>query len=107
MTLQESVRTCFAEYADFSGRAGRPEDGWLALFIFVMSPLLSTISSVANSLFWLAIFLPVLAAAIRRLHDTRRSGWWMLLSFIPVLGSIVLIVFLAKERKPEASPLEA
>ncbi|WP_200909146.1 DUF805 domain-containing protein [Aliiroseovarius crassostreae] len=44
---------------------------------------------------WLATVLPYLAAATRRLHDTSRSGWWLLLGFVPLIGGIILIVFLA------------
>ena len=55
------------------------------------------------SLLWsLATLLPGLAAAVRRLHDTNRSGWWMFIALIPLVGSIILIVFLAQDTK---SPL--
>ena len=50
-----------------------------------------------NAIFSLAILLPGLAACSRRLHDTGRSAWWILISFIPIVGLIVLIVFLAQK----------
>jgi len=49
---------------------------------------------------WLALFIPSLAAAIRRLHDTSRSGWWLLIGFVPFVGWIILIVLLAAEPTP-------
>jgi uncharacterized membrane protein YhaH (DUF805 family) len=51
----------------------------------------------------LGLFLPGLAVTIRRLHDTSRSGWWFLLSILPLIGSIVLLVFLASDTKLETN----
>jgi len=106
MTFQESIRVCFSKYADFSGRAGRSEYWWFFLFIVVVSLAASMIGHVLSGLFSLATLLPSIAVATRRLHDTGRSGWWQLICFVPVIGIIVLIVFLAQEGKPqEASVL--
>lgn len=54
-------------------------------------------AGVLGNIWSLVIFLPTLAAGVRRLHDTDRSGWWLLLMFLPVIGAIVLIVFLAQK----------
>ncbi len=102
MTFQESVRTCFSKYADFTGRAVRSEYWWFALFVVVVSLALSLLSNVASSVFGLVTILPSIAAATRRLHDTNRSGWWQLISLVPIIGAIVLIVFLAQEGKAAA-----
>lgn len=99
MTFQESVRTCFTKYVDFNGRASRSEYWWFALFVLVVSIVLAQVNYTLSTLFSLAVLLPSLAAAARRLHDTGRSGWWQLVAFVPVLGTIVLIVFLAQETK--------
>jgi len=99
MTFQESITTCFKKYADFNGRASRSEYWWFALFIVIVSIVLSMISNEVSGLFSLATLLPSIAAAARRLHDTNRSGWWQLIAFIPIIGWIVLIVFLAQEGK--------
>lgn len=99
MTFQESITTCFKKYADFNGRASRSEYWWFALFIVIVSIVLSMISNELSGLFSLATLLPSIAAAARRLHDTNRSGWWQLIAFIPIIGWIVLIVFLAQEGK--------
>jgi uncharacterized membrane protein YhaH (DUF805 family) len=100
MTFQESITTCFRKYADFSGRASRSEYWWFMLFYFLASAACSIISQVVGGLFSLAILLPMLAAASRRLHDTNRSGWWQLIALLPIIGFIVLIVFLAQESRP-------
>ncbi|MEO6897449.1 MAG: DUF805 domain-containing protein [Caldimonas sp.] len=107
MTFQESIRTCFSKYADFTGRAVRSEYWWFALFVVVVSLALSLLSNVASSVFGLATIVPSISAATRRLHDTNRSGWWQLISLVPIIGVIVLIVFLAQEGKPQAASLAA
>jgi uncharacterized membrane protein YhaH (DUF805 family) len=99
MTFQESIRICFKKYADFTGRAGRPEYWWFILFIIVAGLAASMISDVLGAVFSLATLLPSISAATRRLHDTNRSGWWQLICLVPVIGLIVLIVFLAQEGK--------
>ena len=103
MTFQESIRVCFSKYSDFSGRATRSEYWWFGLFIVVVGTVLSLINQYASLAFYLAVMLPSVAVAARRLHDTNRSGWWQLLSLIPVVGIIVLVVFLVQESKPAAA----
>ena len=97
MTFQESVKVCFAKYADFQGRASRSEYWWFVLFILLVSAAASVISPKLSALFTLATLLPSIAAATRRLHDTNRNGWWQLIVLVPVVGFIVLLVFLAQE----------
>ncbi len=101
MTFQESIKVCFAKYVDFTGRASRPEYWWFVLFILLVSLATSMISPVLSGLFTLGTLLPALAAATRRLHDTNRSGWWQLIAFVPVIGFIVMVVFLAQEGKAD------
>jgi uncharacterized membrane protein YhaH (DUF805 family) len=97
MTFQESVKVCFAKYADFSGKASRSEYWWFVLFILLVSMAASVISPKLSALFTLATLLPSIAIAARRLHDTNRSGWWQLIVLVPLIGFIVLLVFLAQE----------
>lgn len=101
MTFQESVTVCLRKYADFNGRATRPEYWWFFLFLFVASVAISYVSSTLSIVFTLATFVPAIAAATRRLHDTNRSGWWQLIGLVPLIGIIVLIVFLAQDSKGE------
>lgn len=104
MTFQESIKVCFSKYADFSGRASRSEYWWFVLFIILVSAATSVVSDTLCILFSLATLLPSLAAASRRLHDTQRSAWWQLVCLVPVIGWIILIVFLAQEGKAESNP---
>ncbi len=97
MNFADSIKTCFSKYADFNGRAKRPEYWWFALFCFLVGLALNMVSGTVSGLFSLATLLPSLAVGARRLHDTNRSGWWQLLWIVPVIGWIVAIVFLAKE----------
>jgi uncharacterized membrane protein YhaH (DUF805 family) len=103
MTFVESIKTCFGKYADFNGRAVRSEYWWFALFVFIVGMVTSTIHPALGGVFYLGVLLPQLAAATRRLHDTNRSGWWQLIAFLPIIGVIILIVFLAQEGKPAES----
>lgn len=61
---------------------------------------MDTGSSVLVNLYTLAVLLPALGVAIRRLHDTNRSGWWLLISFVPLVGAVVLIIFFATDSQP-------
>lgn len=103
MTFQESVKVCFSKYADFEGRASRPEYWWFFLFILLVSAAASILGPVVSGLFQLATLLPALAAGARRLHDTNRSGWWQLIVFVPLIGFILLIYFLAQASKSETT----
>lgn len=99
MTFGESISTCFSKYATFDGRATRSEYWWFALFTFLASVILGMISETASGVFSLAVLLPSLAVGARRLHDTDRSGWFLLLWLLPVIGWIVLLFFAVQESK--------
>jgi uncharacterized membrane protein YhaH (DUF805 family) len=99
MSFQDAIRVCFNKYADFDGRASRPEYWWFFLFVMLVSVAGSIISPMLSGLFTLATLLPSIAAATRRLHDTGRSGWWQLIVLVPLVGFIVILVLLAQESK--------
>ena len=104
MNFQESIQACFTKYADFKGRASRSEYWWFVLFIVLVSLGTSMVGHLLSGLFSLATLLPSIAVATRRLHDTDRSGWWQLIVLVPLVGFIILIVFLAQEGKAEVRP---
>ncbi len=94
-------------YVDFDGRATRREFWMFVLFSFLVSIILRIVdsslfgaeSSTLSSLYSLAVLYPSLGIGIRRLHDIGKSGWYMLIGLIPVLGWIVLIWFYATPTK--------
>ena len=100
------------KYATFSGRAQRAEYWWFYLISTLIIIGLSLIDQATGTLdeetgmgllttlYSLAILIPSIAVGVRRLHDTGRSGWWLLIGLIPVLGSIVLIVFFVLDSEP-------
>lgn len=94
------------KYAVFSGRAQRAEYWYFVLFnmlisfvfnLLVLFDVNANIVFVLSILFVLVIFIPSIAVLVRRLHDTNHSGWWFFINLIPVVGMIVLIVFLATD----------
>lgn len=90
MTFQESLRVCFVKFADFTGRASRPEFWWFALFVLLLTSAFTYISETAGSIFLIAILLPFLAVGARRLRDANYSAWWLLALLIPVGGIVIL-----------------
>ncbi|MBX9903864.1 MAG: DUF805 domain-containing protein [Burkholderiales bacterium] len=99
MTFGESIGTCFKKYATFDGRATRSEYWWFFLFTFLVSVALGIVSEVLSGLFTLAVLLPSLAVGARRLHDIDKSGWFLLVWFIPIIGWIIMIVWAVQEGK--------
>ncbi len=102
MILVNTWKTVVLErFAKFDGRAGRAEYWWFVLANIIAYILLAILTQIASILvilligFWLAIIVPSIAVAIRRLHDTNKSGWFLLISLIPLVGGIILLVFLA------------
>lgn len=99
------------KYAVFSGRARRKEYWFFVLFNILVSLLLGIIDGLTGSfshsagigllggLYTLAVLIPSIAVSVRRLHDTDRSGWWLLISLIPVIGAIVLLIFMVLDSQ--------
>lgn len=100
MDFAESVKTCFRKYATFDGVASKSEFWWWALFNLIGSICLGIINDKLSLAFTVATFLPYLAVTSRRLHDTGRSGWAQLVGVIPIIGWIVIIVWLCQDSKP-------
>ena len=94
------------KYAVFSGRSGRKEYWMFVLVNILISIVINVVEGIAGGpgflggLYSLAVLLPSLGVGIRRLHDTGRSAWWLLIGLIPILGAIALIVFLATGSEP-------
>ena len=100
------------KYATFSGRAQRAEYWYFLLFSSLIVIALSVIDSLTGSyneetgwgllsgLFSIAVLIPSIAVGVRRLHDTARTGWWLLIGMIPLIGTIVLIVLFVQDSTP-------
>lgn len=100
-------KVVFKNYVVFSGRARRAEYWYFVLFNIIISAGLSIISQIIgdkketlSSLYSLAVFLPSIAVGFRRLHDIGKSGWWMLLCLIPIIGWVWLIILFATDSNP-------
>jgi uncharacterized membrane protein YhaH (DUF805 family) len=101
--IQKAVRTCLTKYADFNGRAARPEFWWFMLAQLVVVMILNMVWRPLGGLVSLALLLPSLAAGSRRLHDTGKSGWLQLLGLIPIVGWIALIYLTAQPGQAAAN----
>ena len=101
---------CLKKYAVFSGRARRAEYWYFSLFCILFSVGVSVIEMVAfgvdaidpdqvgplSAIFALAVTIPSLAVSVRRLHDIDKSGWWFLLHFVVLVGTIILLIWACK-----------
>ncbi len=102
ISFAEAVKSCFNKYADFNGRSPRAEYWYFALFNVAVVMVLAVLGAIIGKLFMyvyytyvLAILVPSIAVSIRRMHDIGRSGWWVLISLVPFIGSIWYIVLAA------------
>ncbi len=104
--IKEWYLKSLEKYVEFSGRARRKEYWTFVLVNLVISVLLSALEGIfglfgfLGTLFGLFVFLPSLAVGVRRLHDIGKTGWWLLISFIPLIGLIVLIYFFVQDSEP-------
>ncbi len=107
MNFLSAVKTCVAKYATFAGRASRSEYWYFHLFIVLVLVLMVVLAAVeprtrnaigiASCVFYLFVWLPSLAVAVRRLHDRNRSAWHYLWVFVPFFGAIVVVIWLCQK----------
>ena len=101
------------KYAIFEGRARRKEYWFFILFNILISMALGLVDwlsgnidpvtglGMLSGIYALAVIIPGMAVSVRRLHDTNRSGWWLLITFVPVIGAIVFFYFMVLDGNPE------
>jgi uncharacterized membrane protein YhaH (DUF805 family) len=102
MGFQEAVKSGFDHYTKFDGRASRPMYWWWVLFAIIAAVVANIVDAIIGApilsvIVGLGLLLPGLSVAIRRLHDTNRTGWWILIGLIPLIGFIILLVFYVQE----------
>jgi len=113
--MVEATKKAFVEnYANFKGRTNRADFWWAVLGYFIASFVVGFIGglifgsnesslNVLSTIFMLATFIPALALEVRRLHDINKSGWLVLVSLIPLVGSILLIVWFCQDSVNEGN----
>jgi len=117
MGFAEAIKSFWSNYATFKGRARRSEYWFIQLFLIITNVAVGAIDLalmngdvdrfIANGgggivgLVWILVtIVPALAVLVRRLHDTGKSGWWVLMGFVPFAGAIVLFVFTVLDSTP-------
>jgi len=102
----------FKKYTVFTGRSRRKEYWFFVLFNILVSLALAIVDyftgtynarygmGLLGGLYTLAVLIPAIAVTVRRLHDTGRSGWWFLIVLVPIVGGIVLLVFMVLDSQP-------
>jgi len=117
MDFQTGLRSFWKRYRDFGGRSRRSEYWFIQLFLVVTNIAVAIIDLalmgwdvdrfIANGgggivgLVWILVtIVPALAVLVRRLHDTGKSGWWVLVGFLPLVGAILLLVFTVTDSSP-------
>lgn len=115
LSFTDAVRQVFNKYATFKGRARRSEYWWFVLFyslVLIAAAILDNLFGITiehtfyGAIYCIAalvLFLPNLAVTVRRLHDINKSGWNILWGIIPLIGSILLIVWCCQDSKAEAN----
>ena len=111
MTFDQSIKTCFNQYANISGRASRSEFWWFMLFVYVVYGVLyglgaafdSSFLSIIAGLFSLGCVVPCIAVGVRRMHDIGKGGGWICINFVPFIGSIWYIILCCQPSEPYAN----
>lgn len=107
--LVDWTKKCLQNYANFNGRARRKEYWFFYLATIIVGFIAGIIDGllgtegIIGGIITLAVFIPTLAVSVRRLHDIDKSGWWIFINLIPIIGWIIFLVWLATDTKPHAN----
>ena len=99
--IVDATKLYFTRYADFKGRSRRSEYWWATLAIGILGTVIGAILPDLAWIWTLATLVPSLAMCVRRLHDVGKSGWWYLISLIPLVGCILLLVWFCTDSKED------
>ena len=89
MGFSQAVKSCFSNYATFSGRASRSEFWYFVLFVGILYIPLTLLNPVLGGVALLPLIVPAISVEVRRLHDLDRSGWWFWIALVPLIGFVV------------------
>ena len=121
MTFFEAIQTVLSKYTTFSGRASRPEIWWWTLFVVLLHISIGIVDGALPEVTWgyaprvemmggplslttsMVLLLPNLSVSVRRLHDIDRSGWWILILLIPIIGALVLLYWMTRTGTDSAN----
>ena len=102
MNFTQSIQTCYKKFFDFSGRASKSEYWWFQLYnavIYVLTFVFQGDLTLLFSILVIANIIPTYAAAVRRIHDSDKSGWMVLIAVIPLIGLYVIVLLLQEGSK--------
>ena len=102
MNFVESIQTCYKKFFDFSGRASKSEYWWFQLYnaiIYVLSFVFQGDLVLLLSILIIVNLIPVYAVGVRRIHDSDKSGWMVLISVIPLIGLYVIVLLIQDGSK--------
>ncbi len=106
MDFLDAVRACLGKYGTFVGRARRSEYWFFVVFSYLVGQATLPLSFIVGhyggllTLATIALLVPGIAVGMRRLHDTNRAGWWLLLNLVPIAGQIVLTIWMFERGTP-------
>ena len=107
MSFSDAIKSVLSNYANFSGRARRSEYWYFVLLniivsvvLGVLAQILGPIATLLSGVWSLAVLVPGLALVWRRLHDIGKSGIWILIALVPLVGEILLLVWFCKDSQP-------
>jgi len=102
MNFIESIQTCYKKFFDFSGRASKSEYWWFQLYntiLYILTFVFQNDLALLFSILVIANLIPVFAAGVRRVHDSNKSGWWILISFVPIAGLYIFVLLITDGSK--------
>ncbi|MBV8840515.1 MAG: DUF805 domain-containing protein [Alphaproteobacteria bacterium] len=106
MSFGEAIASGFSNYVGFSGRAPRSEFWYWVLFVVILTIVAGIIDNaiigmpIVGTIVSLGLLLPGIAVSVRRLHDIDRTGWWILISLVPLVGAILLLIWYCSKGTP-------
>jgi uncharacterized membrane protein YhaH (DUF805 family) len=100
MNFFDATKHCLRNYATFTGRASRSEFWWFSLFCTLASLAGSIVNDRLGGLITLGLLVPALAVSARRLHDLGKSGWWQLVSLVPLVGWLIVLYWFVQPSRP-------